>query len=463
MVTQNTPNVNNDLPIWQVPPDDISGPISLTPEEIASFVDDYSAQPGEDFKTQEEIHARNFVRFRDAIRNGSPQGSTVDLGAWAHIGDEMLAHYATGGGAEAAMEVYEYYVDRNAAFRAAMQGTTPTTGPVFAPLSFSELLNRPPKQWMIDNIIGRGDIAMIYGPPGSKKTFVVIDLVICCCQGKQFAGRFDIDTPLSVAYCAGEGLSGLGQRFQAAANHHRVSELPNFEFYEIVPQLFTSDAGEVMSRFIRERQERLEAGQVGQLDLLVIDTLHSATVGAEENSSKDMGKALEAIKEASAKLGCAVIIVHHTNKAGTGERGSSALRGAMDSMIKLVPKGNGDYTTMYCDKLKDGEEWDEQDLCLMADGHSAHVWWNEPKPSDDVSDELSAERSRIIGALDEHGALTSARLREATGGSKTNTERYLGRLVDEGLVKRELKNPDRASSPQNPFVYSINPQEEEAA
>ncbi|MCB0079769.1 MAG: hypothetical protein KDE47_02505 [Caldilineaceae bacterium] len=120
MVTQNTPNVNNDLPIWQVPLDDISGPISLTPEEIASFVDDYSAQPGEKFKTQEEIDASNFVRFRDGIRDGGPPGSTTVLGTWAYIGDEMMAAYATGR-AKAALEVYRSHMQKNRTFANAIR------------------------------------------------------------------------------------------------------------------------------------------------------------------------------------------------------------------------------------------------------------------------------------------------------------------------------------------------------
>ena len=76
----------------------------------------------------------------------------------------------------------------------------PRTGPVFTPLSLDELLAMPPKEWLIDQVIGAQDIAMVYGPPGSGKTFLVIDLVLAACTGSQWAMRFDVTRPLSVAY-----------------------------------------------------------------------------------------------------------------------------------------------------------------------------------------------------------------------------------------------------------------------
>jgi hypothetical protein len=183
----------------------------------------------------------------------------------------------------------------------------------FHPHTLADLLKMPPKQWLIDQVLGAGDLAMVYGPPGSGKTFVVIDLVFAACLGQQFANRFQASHCLNVAYCAGEGISGLPARFAAAAALHGVSELAHFTFFDAVPQLFSDQRQandlENMARFVLEWQERQLLGETPALDLLVVDTLHSATVGADENSAQDMGQALALAKLAAKTLGCAVLLV----------------------------------------------------------------------------------------------------------------------------------------------------------
>ncbi len=78
--------------------------------------------------------------------------------------------------------------------------------PVFTPYSFDELLKMPPKEWLLDQVFGAGDIGMFYGTPGCGKTFLIIDMIMSLCTGSRWANRFDIQRPLYVAYCAGEGI-----------------------------------------------------------------------------------------------------------------------------------------------------------------------------------------------------------------------------------------------------------------
>ena len=80
-----------------------------------------------------------------------------------------------------------------------------STPPVwFNPLSLSDLLRLPPKQWLLDMVFGAGDLVMLYGPPGTGKTFVAIDMIFSLCLAQQWGERFAVPSPLTVAYCAGE-------------------------------------------------------------------------------------------------------------------------------------------------------------------------------------------------------------------------------------------------------------------
>lgn len=323
---------------------------------------------------------------------------------------------------------------------------------LFKPMSLRDLLQMPPKQWLINQLIGLGDIVMIYGAPGSGKTFTVVDLIFAACTGDQWAKRFAVARPLNVAYCAGEGVSGLPARFGAAAMHYGLDDLPKFTFFPVTPSLYCEDGVkrdvESIERFVMEWQERQEHGEAQPLDILIIDTLHSATFGADENSAKDMGVVLGAIKNAVRALGCAVIIVHHSNKAGTGERGSSALRGAMDAMIEV--KQVASKYAISCEKLKDGERWRDQTFDLVAQGESVRVFWDEPNAGENGDGRTTNTKQRILEFLAEHmdAHLKAKQIAEPLDLKAQATNNALVRLVDSGLVQRDLDASSNA-------IYSI--------
>lgn len=341
----------------------------------------------------------------------------------------------------------------------------PADAPIFQPKSFAQLLALPPKQWLVDQVLGAGDIGMIFGPPGSGKSFIVIDMIFAACRGAQWAMRFDTARALSVAYCAGEGLGGLPQRFAAAAQYHGVGDLPNFTFFDSAPQLFTPEreggnaTAETIGRFVREWQQRRKDGAAGALDVLIVDTLHSATAGADENSAQDMGQVLSAVKAASKALGCAVILVHHSNKAGTGERGSSAMRGAMDFMIEIKPTA-GKFA-MECAKLKDAPAWKPQTFDLIELGDSARVWWDEPGEIDGKAGKQAKDIEAILAVLRGNPGTryTATLLAEAIGmgGSKQIFKLLPKVMQDNAGVRSGLKDTNRDGGPHNPQMYWWEP------
>jgi hypothetical protein len=339
---------------------------------------------------------------------------------------------------------------------------TPPDGPVFESFSFDALLSMPPKSWLIDQVIGRGDIGMVYGPPGCGKTFVVIDLIMAACTGEQWAKRFDPVSKLNVAYCAGEGISGLPSRFKAAARHYGVTSLPTFTFFKTIPQLFIDGeegyVGASIFRFVNEWKERQTEEQAKPLDLLVIDTLHTATTAADENSAKDMGKVLHFCRWAATELRCAVVLVHHTNKTGSAERGSSALRGAMDFMIEVRKVSEtGTKAVMSCAKLKDGEQWREQTLDLTAMEDSVCVWWDEPGDGSQAAGQKATDKATLLAEMNRYRdtRFTAKSLAEAIAKQENYTRKLMSELESAGECKRTLSDPSRPQSNRNPWVYYV--------
>jgi hypothetical protein len=346
------------------------------------------------------------------------------------------------------------------------------TGPKFKPHTMRELIARPKKQWLIDTVIGAGDKVMVYGASGCGKTHVVIDLIFASCMGVPFARRFTTARRLNVAYAAGEGISGLAQRFAAVMDHYSyhdpLFDYPNFTFFDVVPQLYVGgDAlGSEIAQigdFIREWKERQAKGEAQPLDILVIDTLHTATVGADENGAKDMGIVLACVQKAIKELGCAVIVVHHTGKNGENERGSSTLRGAMDTMIHIAKlSDNGTKAVMRCAKSKDSEAWKEQTFDLTAHLDSVRVWWDEPSDGSEATGKQQQDIDAIIALLSEKPGrrYTASAIAEAIGmrGSKQVYKLIAAATKEDERIESGLKNPDKDGGPANPTMYWYKPE-----
>lgn len=332
----------------------------------------------------------------------------------------------------------------------------------FKKYSLLDLMEMPEKEWLVDNVIGKKDIGMVFGPPEAGKTFAVIDMAICCNLGINCADRFQVEKPLTVAYCAGEGVSGLKSRFESALKKHKTcaDSLKNFIFFSTMPQLYSgtkNNTADSIETFIREYELDLSIGKAAPLDILFIDTLHTATVGADENSSKDMGTVLHSCRLASNKLRCAVILVHHTDKPGNAERGSSALRGAMDVMIKIKKtSGNSKISIMECSKLKDGEQWNKQNFELTpVDGtKSVCVEWKKTSDSPEEKGKENFYAETILREFQSNpgNQFTAAQVKEITGIGESHIRNLLKKMAEDGLCKRALKNPHLKGSKTNPYV-----------
>lgn len=340
---------------------------------------------------------------------------------------------------------------------------------IFKPHSFFDLLSMPPKKWLLNQIFGAGDLGMIYGAAGCGKTFIVIDMIIKLCTGTQWADRFDVERSLNVAYCAGEGISGLPSRFGAAAKHHGVTSLCNFTFYKTIPQLYSETQSNfhgtdqeiaTIKQFCFEWKARQLSKESEALDVLIVDTLHTATVTADENSAKDMGKVLQACRSVADELGCAVILVHHNNKTGSAERGSSSLRGAMDFMLAI--KRSSDIETkaiMSCSKLKDGEQWQDQpfDLCAVEDCNSVCVAWGNPIDQKQPSRSKTMDKRTLREEMERHPnkRFICKVLAESIAQSDVYTRKLLNEMERAKECKRELADPSKPVSSKNSWVYWI--------
>ena len=303
-----------------------------------------------------------------------------------------------------------------------------------------EFLKRPKKLWLVDKVLGVRDFILLYAESGHAKTFVALDLAMTLACGRlRFADTFDTTgVPLTVAYCTGEGVGGLSDRLEAACAHYGTDDVP-FLLYSDIPQLFAPGWISSATNFIDEWLSAASEGLVpAQLDVLILDTMANATAGADENSAKDAGVVQAMLRKMRDVLGCTIILVHHAGKSGVSERGSSALRASMDTVLRTQKIGHS--YTLACEKLKDGEAWPALSFDLASENDCTSVrvnWTGAAKSGAGVKDKHT--QTVLQWLRDNDGEHTAKDVGAALGEDSTAVYRWLAQLVTAGEAERNDK------------------------
>ena len=208
--------------------------------------------------------------------------------------------------------------------------------PKFRTLTADELEKLPPPQWLLPDRLPEGQ-TWVYGEPGSGKTFLALDWALTVAA-----------SGLTVLYFVGEGVTGFARRV-ASWRSTRTTDTSGFYAIPQAPHLLNRDAIETLRNTVDEYNP----------SLIVVDTFARAAVGGDENSAKDVGMAIDALDGLWRDYQCSSLVLHHSNKSGSGERGSSAIRGAADATWEVIPAapelGVGRGGQAFCRKMKDAE------------------------------------------------------------------------------------------------------------
>lgn len=244
-------------------------------------------------------------------------------------------------------------------------------------LNLNELaLIQPPMMLSGTRLVARG-FNVVFGPSGHFKSFYALN------QAMQVAQT------MPVAYVAAEGSAGFTQRIDAWCEYYKKDKPERLWFLPEELNLLAEDD-------VNEAIKAIYAKTCGKrLALIVLDTYARCLLGGDENSAKDCGKAIYQCARIQRTFHSAVDIVHHSNRAERGERGSGALRGAADSMIEI--SSDGEVIKVECSKLKDGEPWPTEKYRFHRVGKSGVLL---PADSEDLqAAKLTKVQTKILEFL----------------------------------------------------------------
>lgn len=224
----------------------------------------------------------------------------------------------------------------------------------------------PRREMLVKGLFGVGEMSVTYGAPKTGKSFLLTSIALAIATGDPDWFGHRIKRRGLVIYCIMEGSGGFPNRL-AAWSGRTGQPVPDSFAYVPVRLRFMDDppgplhrrrkaaAADVirLARLVGRMEERYQLPCV----LLVVDTVARAMTGRDENSTQDMGEFVDACAELQTLPSRPhVALVHHESKSGN-MRGSSALLGAGDTMLRVQRTESGrQWAVEYSKDDADGED-----------------------------------------------------------------------------------------------------------
>jgi hypothetical protein len=201
---------------------------------------------------------------------------------------------------------------------------------------------QPDFEWLFRNFLARHWVSIWFGEPGCKKTFSILDQAVCLAMGEPWLG---FTTTRSTVLIIDEesGEQRLLRRLGDAMRGHGAAEDTPISYVSLHGFNLTEESG------ARELEELVKEVAPG---LVIVDAMADLMLGGDENLVRDTQPILVRLRRIAERQDCAIEVVHHVNKAGE-YRGSTALKGAVDTMILVESAPDSPTVTFSAEKTRD--------------------------------------------------------------------------------------------------------------
>lgn len=217
----------------------------------------------------------------------------------------------------------------------------------------------PPPEWAIYQLLEKRELVCLYGLSGHGKSFLGLEWSFRLAQGGDWCGR-KVEGG-NVFYMNLDGGAGLRKRVAAWRRVNGISAPHDVFLTENFLDLREASSTGALILSIQRAQAPCE--------WLVIDTLSQAIAGADEISTRDMSMVVKSLTHLRERLACGILLLAHSDKAGTSMRGVASIYNAAATVIRadLVER----IMTLTCEKQRNDDKFPPLRLTLQKDGDSA--------------------------------------------------------------------------------------------
>lgn len=221
-------------------------------------------------------------------------------------------------------------------------------------------LERPPIEYIAAGLFTLPSLNIVYGAPGTLKSFVLADLAVCVAAGKlwlppapwQPTGKGIETKPAPIIWLDFDnGERRTHERFGSLARARDLPEITPIFYYSMPMPWLDATKPESITQMITRAKEK-------QAELIVIDNLGLISGGADENSASMIG-VMSQLRQLAEGTGAAVVLIHHKRKgngfigrAGDTSRGHSSIEAAIDLGLLVEREEGSDTITMKSTKTR---------------------------------------------------------------------------------------------------------------
>lgn len=296
-------------------------------------------------------------------------------------------------------------------------------------------------QWDIEDWLPAQTVAFVVSPPGSYKTWMILDLAVSIATGKPFLGHFAVEDPGPVIVIQQEDFHGqVAERIATVANSRLGLTVPHdleSDLFEApgVPDIPIFLHEDRLLRFDNESILTALEQQISVLrpKLVILDPLYSA--GSTDDYMAKTAEKMFVFKRLRDKYQCSFLVAHHTKKGAQGiERqdlwGSQFLNAFLESGWQVRKDSETSIIVRRHFKVKGASK----DLKILFDVQTEHpARYNVSFEEGDF-----AEGSDIVQCIEKFGAMSPTEISLKLGVHRSTISRKITPLVQAGmLVKGE--------------------------
>ncbi len=299
-------------------------------------------------------------------------------------------------------------------------------------LSATEFKRIPPPTFVIDRVLPSG-VIVLFAIPGLGKSFLCLAFGSSIARNVPLFGNaaFKVNRPGWVLFILPEGVASWAGRVRSYDCHHFYDDSPNMQFINDGINVY-DDRGWAL---LRMTVDQLTDQRGEPPTLIIVDTLASATPGANENAIEDMGLVMSRL-QSLVKSGSNVLLVHHANKAGD-YRGHSAIKGSCDAMLQLTKDESTGILELVSNKLRDADRIDPCAFEIRATNDGAVP----------IGTTKSGPWGRLKAAWDQHPGLEAALRAHGFVLPGEGVEPDAEQGFQNGVTPRAIQSSWNASSP----------------
>ncbi len=288
------------------------------------------------------------------------------------------------------------------------------------------LLPQPPIDWIVKPLFSAGTVSMVMGDPGSKKTYSLMDLSVCLGSGEQWL-NFETK-PVSVLLIDEEsGARRINRRLGDVMRGHRASKDISLQYISLARFNFCLNGSGgspdlmVLDKKIRETNSKF----------IIIDALADVMPGADENAVRDVQPIFMGLRKVADGTESAIVVIHHANKGGK-YRGSSAMLGALDGLIKVESKNFSPNIDFTVEKNRD-----DKPINFAAVAHFENDHFFLTSSQSTKQEKISKPQKYVLKHLNNNGATLLVDIMARADICTANSSKQATyALADQGLVCR---------------------------